>query len=101
MCLRGRAQKVLSELTNRELKKYVELKSALAPRSCPAEREFAYSCDFWNRRRNFGESVADYGYTLRRLATSVFQSIPFDRREDLTVEQFVSGLWSHKFKRYV
>ncbi|XP_062588198.1 uncharacterized protein LOC134249845 [Saccostrea cucullata] len=101
MCLRGRAQRVLSELTNRELNNYFELKSALTQRICPAEREAAYRCDFRNRRRKFGESVADYGYTLRRIASRAFSSFPLDMRESLTVEQFVSGLGSQELKRYV
>lgn len=101
MCLRGRAQRVLSELTSRELNDYFELKSALTQRFCPAEREAAYRCDFRNRRRKFGESVADYGYTLRRLASRAFSSFPLDMRESLTVEQFVSGLGSQELKRYV
>lgn len=101
MCLRGRAQRVLSELTNRELKNYVELKSALTRRFCPVERETAYRCDFRNRRRKFGASVADYGYTLRRLASRAFPSFPLEMREGLTVEQFVSGLGSQELKRYV
>lgn len=101
MCLRGRAQRVLSELTNRELYNYFELKNALTQRFCPAERETAYRCDFRNRRRKFGESVADYGYTLRRLASRAFPSFPLDMRESLTVEQFVTGLGSQELKRYV
>lgn len=101
MCLRGRAQRVLSELTNRELNNYVELKSALTQRFCPVEREAAYRCDFRNRRRKFGESVADYGYTLRRLASRAFPSFPLEMREGLTVEQFVTGLGSQELKRYV
>lgn len=101
MCLRGRAQRVLSELTNRELNNYFELKSALTQRFCPAERETAYRCDFRNRRRKSGESVADYGYSLRRLASRAFPAFPLDMRESLTVEQFVTGLGSQELKRYV
>ena len=101
MCLRGRAQRVLSELTNRELNNYFELKSALTQRFCPSERETAYRCDFRNRRRKSGESVADYGYSLRRLASRAFPAFPLDMRESLTVEQFVTGLGSQELKRYV
>lgn len=87
MCFRKRAQIVLSELTNRKLNNYVELKSDLTPKKIrPAEHEAAYRCDFRNRRRKFNESVANYGYTPRRLASSAFL---FEMREGQTVEQFV------------
>lgn len=101
MNLRGRAQRVLSELTFSELHSYSELKYALTQRFSPPERETVYRCDFRNRRRKPGESAADYGYTLRRLASRAFPSFLADMRESLTVEQFVTGLGSQELKRYV
>lgn len=101
MSLRGRAQRVLSELTFHELQSYSELKYALTQRFSPPERETAYKCDFRNRRRQPGESASDYGYVLKRLASRAFPSFPSDMRETLTVEQFVTGLRSQELKRYV
>jgi hypothetical protein len=101
MSLRGQAQRVLSELTHRELNNYSDLKNALSQRFSPAERETSYRCDFRNRRRRVGESAADYGYVLRRLASRAFPTFPPEMRESLIVEQYVTGLGSQELKRYV
>ena len=101
ICLRGNAQRVLSELTPAELSDYQRLKSALAQRFNPPERETAHRCEFRSRRRNRGESAADYGYALKRLASLAFPQIPMDTRESLVIEQYVSGLGDQELKRYV
>ena len=101
MSLRGTAQRILSELTQRELCSFNILKHALTQRFCPTERETAHRCDFRNRRRRPGESAADYGYALKRLASRAFPSFMPEMRESLVVEQYVSGLGSQELKRYV
>ena len=55
MSLRGRAQRVLSELSIREMNNYSELKCALTQRFSPHEHETAYRCDFRTRRRKPNE----------------------------------------------
>lgn len=101
MSLRGRAQRVLSELSYRELGNYSELKCALTQRFSPPERETAHKCEFRTRRRKSGETVSEYGYSLRRLASRAYPTFPSDMRESLTVEHFVIGLGCHELKRYV
>lgn len=75
MSLRGRAQRVLSELSYRELGNYSELKCALTQRFSLPERETAHRCEFRTRRRKSGETVSEYGYSLRRLAESSLPNI--------------------------
>lgn len=99
--LRGSAQKVLSELTAEDLSDYSRLKSALTQRFCPPERETAHRCEFRSRRRNQSESAAEYGYSLKRIASRAFPQIPMLMRESLIIEQYVSGLGNAELKRYV
>lgn len=101
MSLRGSAQRALSEITRDELFDYAKLKFALTQRFCPPERETAFRCEFRNRRRKREESVADYGYALKRLATRAFPSIPLGVRESLIIEQYISGLGDAELKRHV
>lgn len=51
--------------------------------------------------RKSGETVSEYGKSLRRLASRAFPTFPSDMRESLTDEQFVPGLRCHELKRYV
>ena len=101
ICLRGVAQRVLSELTEKELSSYSDLRQALTQRFCPAEREIAHRCDFRNRKRKPNETAADYGYALKRLASRAFPNFMPQMRESLTIDQFISGLGSQEIKRYV
>lgn len=101
MSLRGVAQRVLGELPREILCQYETLKSVLMQRFCPPERVTAYRCEFRNRRRNREESVVEYGYALKRLASRAFPSIPIEMRESLIVEQYISGLGNQDIKRHI
>lgn len=92
MSLRGRALKVLSELSYKELGNYSELKCALTQRFSPPERETAHRCEFRTRRRKAGETVSEYGYSLRRLASRAYPTFPSDMCESLTVKQLFTVL---------
>ena len=101
MSLRGNAQRVLSEITREELFDYERLKCSLTQRFCPPERETAFRCEFRNRRRKRDETVAEYGYALKRIATRAFPDMPLTVRESLIVEQYISGLSDPELKRFV
>ena len=101
MSLRGIAQRAFSKITSDVLFHYESLKFALSQRFCPPERETTFRCEFCNRRRKREESVSDFGYALKRLATRAFPSIPFDARESLIIEQYISGLGDADLKRHV
>ena len=51
---------------------YTELKRVLGQRFNPKERVTAYRCEFMARVRKSNESLADFGYALRRLVTSAY-----------------------------
>jgi len=72
MCLRGSAQKVLSELTLLQINDYLAIKNDLMRRFSPSGREFAYKCEFKNKHRKEDESLTDYGEKLRTLAAIAF-----------------------------
>lgn len=101
MSLRGSAQRVLSELNPTELSNYFYLKQSLTKRFCPPEREIAYRCEFRNRKRKEKESVADYGYALRRLSSLAFPDLPVYARESMLIDQYISGLGNQELRRHV
>ena len=92
MSLRGNAQRILSELTTAELSNYRFLKHSLSQRFCPPEREIAHRCEFRNRKRQSNETVADFGYALRRLSSLAYPHLPVDARESVLIEQYIAGL---------
>lgn len=101
MSLRGSAQRMLGDLTRDQLTNYESLKSVLTQRFNPTERKTAYRCEFRNRKRLPGETVADYGYTLKRLASRAFPTIPVSLRDGIIVEQYNNGPGSQEIKRHV
>lgn len=101
MSLRGTAQRIVSELSPKQLSNYDSLKLSLAQRFCPSERKTAHRCEFRARRRLRGETVSDYGYALNRLANRAFPNIPMFSREDLIIDQYISGLGDLEIKKYV
>lgn len=101
MSLRGRAQRVLIELSYRELGNYSDLKCTFTQRFSPPKRETAQRCGFRKRRCKSGETLLEYGYLLRRLVSRAYPTFPSDKRKSLTVEQFVTGLDCHELKHYV
>lgn len=77
------------------------LKLSIAQRFCPSEKETAHRCEFRAHRRLRGEIVSDYGYALNRLANRAFPNIPMSSREDLIIDQYISGLGDLGIKKYV
>ena len=72
MCLRGEAQKLLGDFTVEQRSDYASLKSILTKRFNPQELVIAHRCEFRSRRRKFGASPSDFGYSLRRLGCLAF-----------------------------
>ncbi|CAC5367719.1 unnamed protein product [Mytilus coruscus] len=87
MCLRGYAQKILSDLTLGQMSDYNALKNVLSQRFNPREGEVAYRCEFRNRRRQNDETVAEYGYGLRRLAQQAYPTIRYHKIEPTALSQ--------------
>ncbi|CAC5402139.1 unnamed protein product [Mytilus coruscus] len=75
ICLRGNAQRVLSELIMSELSDYSKLKSALTQRFCPSEIETAFRCEFRTRRRNRDELAAEYGSAVTLISKENYDDL--------------------------
>ena len=101
MCLRGPAQKILSDLTLGQLSDYTSIKSALAQRFHPRESEVAYRCEFRNLKRQKDETVADYGYRLRRSAQKAYPALKCSDIEPTVIDQYIHGLNNHELKKHV
>ena len=101
MCLRGAAQKILSDLTLGQLSNYDSLKNILSQRFNPRESEIAYRCEFRNWKRLKDETVAEYGYNLRRLAQKAYPTLRYHEIEPTVVDQYIHGLNNHELKKHV
>ena len=100
MSLKNTAQRVLSDLPEAQIRDFDMLVNALNRRFNPAERETAYRCEFRNRRRQKGETIPEFGYALRRLASKAFPTISTADRECWVVDQFINGLTSIDMRRH-
>ncbi|CAC5372841.1 unnamed protein product [Mytilus coruscus] len=99
LCLRGSAQKILSDLTLGQLSDYTSIKSPLAQRYHPRESEVAYRCEFRNLKRQKGETVADYGYI--RSAQKTYPALKCSDIEPTVIDQYIHGLNNHELKKHV
>ena len=70
--LKGEARKVLRSLSMMEKTDYDLLQLALTRVFDPQEMEMAHRSVYKNRRRQKGESVAQFGFELRRLAQKAY-----------------------------
>ena len=77
------------------------LKAVLVRRFCPPEREMAHRCEFRNRKRKSKESVAEFGYALRRLSSLAYPSLQFHVREGMSLDQYIAGLDNQELRRHV
>lgn len=101
MSLRGAAQKLLSNLSDRQFSDYKAVKQVLTQRFNPKERSIAYRCEFRNRKQGKNESSSDYGYQLRRLALLAYPETPYSALELQVVDQFVNGLNTFALRKKV
>lgn len=101
MCLRGPAQRILSELTAGQMSSYTTVKNALLRRFDPPGRESAYKSEFRNRTRGEGESLVDYGERLRVLARKAYPHKETSQLESDTIDQFVDGVRNFELGNHV
>ena len=100
-CLRGKAQKVLSELKASQKADYAFLVSVLAKRFNPPHRENAFRAVLRQRRRLPKESLMDFGCDVSRLAQKAYPEFPYEALDQVSREQFVRGLTDIEMKRHV
>ncbi len=101
MCLRGDAQKLLGNLTMFQLSNYLAIKDALSQRYNPVERGIAFRNEFRNRRQGREESISEYGFQLRRLASMAYPTTLPGSLEVQLIDQFLHGLNNFEMKRHV
>lgn len=101
MCLRGSAQKILSELTYHQCTNYITLTQVLNQRFNPQEGEIVARCEFRNRKREIGETVAQCGYSLKRLAQRAFPNEPNSSLEIHVIDQYLNGLGNYELKKHL
>ena len=61
----------------------------------------AHQCEFKNRKRKSNESVAEFGYALRRLSSLAYPSLEFHAREGMLIDQYIAGLDNQELCRHV
>ena len=96
-CLRGKAQKVLSELKPSQKSDYQTLTNVLFS---PPHRESAFRAVLRQRQRLPKESLMDYGCEVSRLAQKAYPEFPYEALDQVSREQFVRGLSDIDMKRY-
>ena len=99
--LRGNAMQILDELPPGERKDYAKVVGALRRRFDPEQRESLKKIEFRNRTMRRNESVTDYGYALSRLAKGAFPKHDYSARDDVVIEQFITGLYNDEIKKHV
>lgn len=99
MCLKGNAQKLLSECTRTDLQNYQRLKHVLGRRFNPVEREVAFRCKFKSKKREKNESAAEFGYALRRLALKAYPHVTYSALESQVIDHFIHGLGHYEMKK--
>ena len=100
-CLRGKAQKVLSELKPSQKSDYHTLTSVLAERFNPPHRENVFRATLRQTKRLPKESLMDFGREVSRLAHKAYPKFPYEALDQVSREQFVRGLSDVDMKRYV
>ena len=99
--MRGKAQKVLSELKSSQKSDYITLTSVLAKRFNPPNRENAF-CAVWRQRRRLPkESLLDFVYEVSHLPQRAYDKFPYEALDQVSRKQFVRGLSDVDMKRYV
>ena len=71
---------------------YVQLKTALIDQLDPAAQENRFRTEFRARRQRHGETIAVFGFDIRRLACMAYHSLPLGTRDQLARDQFIDGL---------
>ena len=80
---------------------YQCIKQTLINRFNPVERETAYRCEFKSKRRQKGESIEDFGYSLRKIALKAYPNVNFSGVETHVIDQFIQGLGNAELKKHV
>ena len=99
--LRGSAQQVLRDLPAVEMEDYHSILRALKRRFDPEEREGLHKDFFETRFKEKEESSTEYGFALSRIAASAYPRMSRKDREEIVIDQFISGLPTRELQKFV
>lgn len=77
------------------------MKETSENRFSPRERASSYKAEIKTKRRQTGESVADFGHSLRRLAIKEYPNCSFASVETHVIDQFIYGLGDIDLRKHV
>ena len=100
-CLRGKAQKVLSSISESQRSDYEAMKSALEKRFSLHHHENALRAVFRQWKRESKEFLMDYGSDVMRLAQRAYPDFNYTALDQVARDQFVHGLPDVDMKRHV
>ena len=100
-CLRGKAQRVLSSVSESEREDFEMLKTALRQHFSPPHLEKAFRSMFQQRKRETNEYLMDYGSEVMWLAQRAYPEFKPSVLDQVAREQFMRGLQDIEMKRFV
>ena len=100
-CLRGKAQRVLSEIPSGQREDFTTLSEFPARRFNPPNRENAFRFELRQRKKVAKESLMEYGGEVLRLAQKAYPNFPPEAIDQIATDQFVKGLPDPEQKKYV
>ena len=101
MSLKDGAQQVLQELSPESRQDYNSIADTLKRRYDPDEKENLKRIEFRQRTKSKSETIAEFGFALKRLANGAYPDMPSDAKEILIIDQFIHGLSTQELRRHV
>ena len=88
-CLRGKAQRVLSEILSGQREDFATLSEFLARRFNPPNRETAFRFELRQCKKLAKESLMEYGGEVLRLTQKAYPNFPPEAIDQIATDQFV------------
>ena len=99
--LRGVAQKVLGDAPMIDRLDYDKIKTALEYRFAPRDRQAIFKTELLTRKRKKGETLNEFGYSIRRLVGQAFPKYSVSAQEEMSIDYFIQGLGVGELKVHV
>ena len=99
-CLRGKAQRVPSDIPFGQREDFATLSEFLARRFNPPNRENAFRFELRQCKKLAKESLMECGGEVLRLTQKTYPNFPPEVIDQITTDQFVKGLPDPEQKKY-